>query len=263
MATATLLSHIRHGWNENINAATYTITSASINIAAGDYVVCLASVIGASTSTFPNVPVSSGAGPSWTGSLITSVNASAVYNPVSGIWGVQASGAATGITVSLTYNSVAGSGDQALDVMSIWKVTSYDTGTPVRGKAVTQAQAGNGAVTVTCDGTAIAGDAWVAQCAVDENTTNKTSTFGTTGGTWTTDADGTASGKLLAYNVGHRTGATGTQADWSDVNTGTDNFGSTQAVLIVRDASGGGGGSAAFTSDIIPPYQAVIRASSW
>jgi hypothetical protein len=92
--------------------------------------------------------------------------------------------------------------------------------------------------------------------------------------------------KVPAVSVDYRTGSTSASVPWADVNTGADNFSSSQVAVVVQAAGGGGitGTSAttlgAFVSAasgavggppgpplppgrMIPPVQAVQRASRW
>jgi hypothetical protein len=62
-------------------------------------------------------------------------------------------------------------------------------------------------------------------------------TFGTSFGTWTETADGAAGSHQVAYNTGWRTGSTSQSVEWSDVNTGGNNFTSAQAAIVVKTSA--------------------------
>lgn len=262
----TLLDSKFQGWdNGPSGAATETVTSASVTPGTDCVLVVLLSVVGPATNTFTSVtPVSSGSGPSWTGTSVEFTNPGAGYDGGSAIWAVQIGGSSLGsFTVATTFNSVTGGGDHNIYIMSLYRATGHNTTTPTGGKETTTHNAGNGAVTITLDAAPATADVTLAQSLADQNANNGSATFGT--GTWTTTADGSASGHQLAYNTGYRTASTSASVPWADVNTGADNFASTQAAVVIADAAGGGGGGGSLAPSglIIPPVGAVQRASSW
>jgi hypothetical protein len=243
----SLLTSGSDGWDTGLDLA---FTTASITPGTNCALVLLVagveeSALATSLLNADHSVVSSGSGPTWTKQANS--DSTVAYNVHAAVWTAVIGGSSPGsFTVTVDWRGGAESGAYAY---SIHKLTGHDTTTTFGGFAVTEGQAGNGAVTATLSAAPAAGDATIALDMADE-AGSFGAAFGSTFGTWTETADGASGSHQVAWNTGYRTGSTSTSVEWSDVNTGSNTFSSGQAAIVVK-AAGGGGTDATATPSIV------------
>lgn len=239
MATATLLTQGASGWE---SANTDGFTSASITPGTDCALVCLIGAVddqvlgGAYDLLTSSSMSSSGSGPTWT--LRTNAAPSVQYEAQAGVFTAVIGGSSPGtFTVSWNANPAAGGATEVgAYAYAIYKVTGHDTGTTFGGKIAYDANAGNGAASVTLDAAPASADITLAMSFADEDDASGGygAAFDSGSGTWTENYDGTSLTARCAWNVGQRTGSTSTTVSWTDVNTGPHTYESAQVAIVVK-----------------------------
>lgn len=231
------------GWDAPLSsAATHTETALAQVLAAAEDWLLFIQVIAAHTDPFATtLPTSTGAGPTW--SLVGKGSApGGSYIPTSAIYKAHVASSTTCDVALIWGANNTSSGDGGIFQMNLVKATDCDLTTPIGGFGVNTGGPGNGATTLAMNAAPSAADLTWAQSIADENTSNKGAVFGT--GTWTTIESGLATGKTFAINSGYRSGySADANVNWSDTNTGGDNFGSTQAAAWFKAAAGAPAGA--------------------
>lgn len=232
MATATLLTSGSKGWEA---ASVDTFTTAAVSPGADCLLVLLVGAIQDDNQSInvvgspPEVTVVT-SGLTWT--VRATEGPPAGYTAHSAVWTAPVGSDPGSITVQLTSNYVAAGGeDIGSYCYALYRVTGYDTGTPIGGKISEAGNTGNGAVSVTLDAAPASGDITLALSRADATETSVGATFDTG---WSQDATGVGGSTQGAWNAGQRTGSTSTTVAWTDVNTGTESYSSTQVAIVVK-----------------------------
>lgn len=249
--TASLTASESAGWNASTNVST-AAAIAIPNPGANALIVYMLTAVASPANELQSVTLAGG-GYTWTrvGTGVTSGTFAAVGDAW---WAKTTTDPGAGFTI--TPSGIPGGVDD-IYTLTVHVITGHDTTTPIGGFVTANNAAGNGAVTQTLSAAPATDDITLAQSLADENTV-ATATFGT--GTWSTTFTNTGSGKNQASIAGYRTGSTSTSVPWSDVNTGSDNFASTQVALVVKAAAG----AADFVRPtVVVPTVAVNRAGRW
>lgn len=231
MATATRLSSNGTSWS----SPGTTVVSSSITPGTDCFLVALVCAVHDGTLTsdqHPGTLVSSGSGPSWTSRADSTP--SAAFDAQGSVWTAAIGGSDPGsFTVTWTR---ALSDSCGVRVMSIWKITGHDTGTPQAGAIAIRSDTANGARTENVGATPASGDIVIMQAlADDDDGNNSTITLSNANRTWT-DAHGGATTTIGApWVTAQSTASTSTAVDASDMNPGdTHDYTSAMCAIIVK-----------------------------
>ena len=245
MATATLLASGMVGW-ETANRTAFT--TASVSPGANCILVLLVASIpdvNGSETNHPGTVSVSGSGPTGWASRYPLSTPTGVYKSGSGGHTVEIGGSDPG-SFTVTWTRLASPANPiGSHAYALWKVTGYDTGTPIVGGASQRNEStGQGTATLTMSATPASGDITLALCFSDNDpATAGGAIFAATGnGTWSEDADGgSLTGVKAGFNAGQRTGwSSDATVKWDDVNTSTDNYNQTQIAIAIKAAAAGG-----------------------
>lgn len=246
--TITRMDTAGHGWNDT---ASTSATTGSISPGANCFLVALVTgtdngpngelQMGGSTCT------SSGSGPTWTLRANSPDPGSGnPYEQQSCVWTAEIGGSDPGgFTVTWTAN-VSGSNTMGCLVLSVWKFTGYDTGTPYAGEiAVKNGSVGNGSVDHELGAAPASGDVVVCQVSADEDSAscNDDITFDSGGGarTWANNYGASDTNHNHPYVTATSTGSTEQTIEILDLNPSTANdYNHAAAAIIVKDSAATG-----------------------
>ncbi len=183
--TTTRLDTSGHGWNDT---SVDNVVSASISPGTNCFLVAIVNGTDngpvARNEMTNSTCTSSGSGPTWTKRADTG-EPSSTYRQQSSIWTAEIGGSSPGsFTVTWTATQSPGNPLGCL-VMSVWRFTGYDTGTPYTGAiAAKNESVGNGSADHELGAAPASGDVVVCQVASDVDSASCTDdiTFDSGGG---------------------------------------------------------------------------------